>query len=952
MLIILFSVVLLGKINAQFNCDGSVPNQVISMNSTPFETTSYSFSMANTGAGYLCCSAANSFGCQTFTINTHVNTIGIIFESGDYNDTVNIQYANCNTIYPLGSYICLTGIGPHEFSICSNSSTNFTLEIVTIGAPFINYAASTTLGCTSSIEALGLQNGSINIQSTSPGVPGNYNNLISCTSFCGNNNTFTPQTAIPSLIQYDISGLTLAPGCLNNTTTYSTNINLNVNPPLSISGLNGIYIVCPNDPYPTLTATLSGGDGNYNYYWSGDSIASGQFTNSVTVGIEGMYIVDAYDGTGCQLSQPVFVNSLPTPVASAGPDDTFCSPQNTISLNGTNSPESNATWSGGLGNFIPNNSLPITNYSPGISELTQGTIALILSSSNACGSDSDSMNVTFLSSSPLSLSFNLQDVSCQGGSNGQINISVTGGTGSYAYSWSNGATTEDLLNVIAGSYTVTVTDVNTGCVISQNISIQDGYTYSVGLSVNNVTCPGGNNGSVTSNILGGTLPFNYNWSNAVNMPNISNVTSGTYSVTVTDSLGCIATNSISVSQPNPINVSITATSPIICNGGVTNVVVSAIGGTSPYSGTGLYNSISAGIISYNVTDALGCLGIGNLNLTQPSPILLSLSPQNITCFGQANGSITANVTGGAGPYQYLWNNNATTATINNLSQAIYSLTLTDSLGCTSSQNTTISEPADLSVVVSSINATCQGANNGSASATVSGGTGALSYLWSTGATTASIISLTQGIYTLSVTDANGCIDSSGSTLVSEPVALSVVISSINVACHGVNNGSATANVSGATGILNYLWSTGATTASLLALAPGTYSVSVTDINGCAAIDSVTITQPLVSLALSTTQLNVLCNGNNTGSINITVTGGTSPYTYSWSNGSTIEDPQNLSSGTYSVTVTDANGCTAIDIATITQPLVALALSTTQVNVLCNGNNTGSINLTVTGGTSP
>ena len=353
MLIILFSVVLLGKINAQFNCDGNVPNQVITMNSTPFESAAHSFSMANTGTGYLCCSAGNSFGCQTFSINTHVNTIGIMFESFDYNGTVNIQYANCNTIYTLGSYICLQGIGPHEFSICSNSSTNFNLEIVTIGAPFINYAASTTLGCTSSIEALGLQNGSINIQSTSPGASGDYNNLIACTSNCGNYNTFIPQTAIPSLIQYDISGLTLAPACLNNTATYSTNISLNVNPPLSISGLAGLYIVCPNDPLPTLTATLSGGDSTYNYFWSGDSITSGQFTNSIIVGIEGMYIVDAFDGTGCQLSQPVYVNSLPTPVASAGPDVTFCSPQNNISLNGTNSLESNATWSGGLGNLFP-----------------------------------------------------------------------------------------------------------------------------------------------------------------------------------------------------------------------------------------------------------------------------------------------------------------------------------------------------------------------------------------------------------------------------------------------------------------------------------------------------------------------------------------------------------------------------------------------------------------------
>jgi len=133
---------------------------------------------------------------------------------------------------------------------------------------------------------------------------------------------------------------------------------------------------------------------------------------------------------------------------------------------------------------------------------------------------------------------------------------------------------------------------------------------------------------------------------------------------------------------------------------------------------------------------------------------------------------------------------------------------------------------------------------------------------------------------------------------------------------------------------------------------GAYSVTVTDANGCTVQVIDTVTQPQSPLSLSSIQLNVLCHGNATGNINLTPTGGTAPYLYLWSDGSTLQDPQNLLAGTYSVTVTDANGCTAQLIDTVTQPQSPLSLSSIQLNVLCHGANTGSINLTPTGGTAP
>ncbi len=157
-------------------------------------------------------------------------------------------------------------------------------------------------------------------------------------------------------------------------------------------------------------------------------------------------------------------------------------------------------------------------------------------------------------------------------------------------------------------------------------------------------------------------------------------------------------------------------------------------------------------------------------------------------------------------------------------------------------------------------------------------------------------------------------------------------------------------VSGGTSPYTYAWSNSATTQDLANVGAGTYTVTVTDANACTKTVSATVSNT-GGPSLSKTQVNVLCNGNSTGSIDLTVTGGTSPYTYAWSNSATTQDISNLAAGTFTVTVTDANACTAVISTTITQPS-ALALSSTQVNVLCNGNATGSIDLTVSGGTSP
>jgi hypothetical protein len=281
------------------------------------------------------------------------------------------------------------------------------------------------------------------------------------------------------------------------------------------------------------------------------------------------------------------------------------------------------------------------------------------------------------------------------------------------------------------------------------------------------------------------------------------------------------------------------------------------------------------------------------------------------------------------------------------------VTITDNNGCTTTASATITQPvATLAATTSHVNVLCFGNSTGSIDLTVTGGTSPYTYVWSNTATIQDIAGLSAGTYTVTITDNNGCTTTASATITQPAAALAASRTFVNVLCFGNSTGSVDLTVIGGTSPYTYVWSNGATTQDISGLSGGTYNVIITDNNGCTTTATATITQPAAALAASRTFVNVLCFGNSTGSVDLTVTGGTSPYTYVWSNGATTQDISGLAAGTYNVTITDNNGCTTTASATITQPAAALAATTSQVNVLCFGNSTGSIDLTVTGGTSP
>jgi len=343
-----------------------------------------------------------------------------------------------------------------------------------------------------------------------------------------------------------------------------------------------------------------------------------------------------------------------------------------------------------------------------------------------------------------------------------------------------------------------------------------------------------------------------------------------------------------------------------------------------------------------------------------SPPVLFFSQTNVLCFGNSTGAINITATGGTGAYTYDWADVAGTSNTEdrtNLPAGAYSVIVTDVNGCSmASLPVTITQPASsVSVALTSqTNVLCIGNSTGAINITASGGTGAYTYDWADVAGTSNSedrTNLPAGTYSVIVTDANGCATTASATITQPATALAASRTFVNVLCFGNSTGSIDLTVTGGTSPYTYLWSNAATTQDISGLVAGSYNVTITDFNGCTTTASVIITQPSVALASTTSQVNVLCFGNSTGSTDLTVTGGTSPYTYLWSNAATTQDISGLSAGSYNVTITDFNGCTTTASATITQPASAVTVAlTSQTNVLCFGNSTGAINITATGGT--
>jgi gliding motility-associated-like protein len=572
-------------------------------------------------------------------------------------------------------------------------------------------------------------------------------------------------------------------------------------------------------------------------------------------------------------------------------------------------------------------------------------------------------NLALNEPAPIAITNNLiTNATCSGKNDGAIDINVSGGNTPYTYAWSNGANTEDISTLLAGTYNLTLTDAK-GCTTNHAVTITEPNTITSSATTVNPTCNGGNNGSIThTSVSGGTAPYTYAWSNAANTQNISGLSSGAYSVTITDANGCFLTSNYNLSNPSAIAIT-SAITNVNCfagtNGGVT--ISSVLNGTAPYTflwsnGATSQNltNVTAGAYSVTITDANGCFQIFPFTITEPSNLSLTAAPTNITCNGGNDGAITISaVSGGTAPYTYAWSNGASSQSLTNVTAGSYTLTVTDANACTYNFNYNLTEPAAITFTAVVSPTSCSGTNDGSITiSTVAGGSAPYTYAWSNGATTQSIAGLGIGSYTLTITDSKFCTNSSLYTLI-DPAPISAISNIVNVNCNGASNGSITlSSVTGGTAPYSYLWSNGATTSNISGLTAGVYSVTITDGVACSRVFNYNITEPAV-IAITSTVNNATCFGGTNGGVTISsIANGTAPYSFLWSNGATTQNLTNVSAGAYSVSITDANGCTQTFNFTISAP-TNISLTTTITNVACHGGNDGDVLLTsISGGTGP
>lgn len=359
------------------------------------------------------------------------------------------------------------------------------------------------------------------------------------------------------------------------------------------------------------------------------------------------------------------------------------------------------------------------------------------------------------------------------------------------------------------------------------------------------------------------------------------------------------------------------------------------------------------ILTWTELDPAGCQASDMVTINfNPNPNI-NISSTSTLCFGSSDGSLTVNHNSTLdAPYTYSWNNGINTISNNNISANLYTVTVTNTHGCTTSLSETILEPTLLISNTTTTDVLCFGGNNGSANVVAQNGTPTYTYLWSdaTSQTTSTANNLIAGIYTVTVTDNNNCTTTNTVNILEPQNPLTSVISGTNTSCFGSNDGTATITASGGTTPYTYNWSNGNTTSNNTNLLANTYNITITDANNCTSTNSITISQPtLITSSYTSTSLG--CAGANNGNISLNVLGGTPNYSFLWNTGATTQNLLNIGGNIYSVTITDANNCSIThNNIVITEPSPVITSVTSPMSI-CLTNST-DLYCSTMGGTPP
>ena len=664
-------------------------------------------------------------------------------------------------------------------------------------------------------------------------------------------------------------------------------------------------------PSGSATVASTGGTGAHTYLWS-----TGATTATATGLVGGTYTVTVTDSNMCTDMYSATVSDIGAPAITIVVDNIatcFGDSTGQVTASGTGGSTPYAfAWSSG-GTAATETGLPM------------GVYTVVLTDASGCVSN----GTVTMTQNPalLAVVTGSTDPLCNGDATGTASSIAGGGVAPYSYLWSNGDAMANASALAAGSHSVVVTDA-VGCMQTANVNIsQPNQLGGVFVNVMDVACNGGSTGSAGILATGGTAPYMYSWSNGNTGTNATSLSSGYVAVTVTDANNCSMMDSVSVAEPTALVASTTGATDALCNGGNTGTATAmAAGGTMPYvyawsngAGGTLATGLMAGTYTVSVSDANNCASTDTIVVGQPATaVSVAVTSTNASCNGISDGGATAIGAGGTAGYTYSWSNGSSTGAITGLAAGSYAVTATDANGCMSSSSASVTEPTMLMASATSTDVTCNGGNDGQATAMGSGGTSPYSYVWNNGPTTGLNDTVMAGMYSAVVTDANGCTASTSATI-TEPMPVVVNLGADATICSAD-----VFTLDAGAGFASYAWDDASTMqtrdidAAVAGPGAATYFVSVLTAAGCEGMDTITVTvADPVTTSIIINGSSTICQYESTS-----MDAGPGFASYTWSNTSNSQTiniyaaSQTVGMNTFTVTVTDANGCEGIAMETV------------------------------------
>jgi len=699
--------------------------------------------------------------------------------------------------------------------------------------------------------------------------------------------------------------------------------------------------ICSQDN-GAIDLTVSGATTPYTFAWS--NMAT---TEDIANVLPGNYSVTVTGANGCSSTA------------------SFSVPNNssTFSLSGTAQPLSSCATNNGSVNLTIT---PAGTYdilwsnmatTEDLTNLTPGTYTVTVTESGSCSATA-SYVVTDITQAPT-LSQNITPEVCNL-LDGAVNLTVSGSTTPYTFNWSNMASSEDLTNIAAGTYTVTVTGAN-GCSSTTSATVPGNtIAFSInGVPALNTSCAVPNGAiDVTASPVGS---YTYTWSNMALTEDLTGLTGGSYTVTVSAGGSCTAVETFVVGSTTLDPVISSTPSAALCGLSTGGIDLTISGGVAPFTFVWAsgptsedLTNVPPGSYSVQVTGANGCVSAGNYTVQDNTPpINVNGTPTANTSCAASNGLVNITVTP-AGPYAFAWSNNETSEDIAALAPGTYTVTVSQGFTCSATASFTVGNNTPAPLLSEVVSPDICAGSVGGINLTVIGNSAPYNYNWSNGILTEDLSNIAQGNYTVTVTGSDGCTATATYAVPNTSNTFSFTgTASPNTLC-GSTNGSISLTVT-PPGMYSFIWSNSAITEDLSGLAPGIYEVTVSDNGTCTASQAFTVGNNSPTVTVSGQPTNILCFGGSTGAINLTPSGGVAPYTFNWSPGipGDPEDPTGLVAGSYDVIVTDASGCSGTASFTLGQPTSATQLSCTQTdNVTLPGMTDGEGTVTIIGGTAP